>query len=71
MNAINRVKALVVAAVAAASVSGCQTTDPTHRSMAAKGPAAVRCERMDDHRKDCEDQVGCYWVFDASKCAAN
>jgi hypothetical protein len=69
---MKRLMALVLASGAASVVlPGCQTVDLSRRSLAAKNPAAARCERLEDRRKDCEDEVGCLWDYDSSTCVVS
>ena len=66
-----RLWALLAMGFVTAPLVGCQTTSMAARSSreTASGPGA-QCERMQNRRGDCEDEVGCAWDFDASKCVA-
>jgi hypothetical protein len=66
-----RLWALVTLGAAMTSLAGCQTTSMAARSSRAQAATqGEQCDRMQNRRGDCEDQVGCAWDFDGGRCVA-
>jgi len=70
--------ALTILAVAMTMLAGCQTTNlAARRPLTAEAAAQVdagkpsTCGRLNTKRSACEDEVGCYWDYKASNCAAH
>ena len=69
--------ALTIFAVAMTMLAGCQTTNLAARRAIKAEPAQVdagrpsTCNRLNTKRSACEDEVGCYWDYKASNCAAH
>ena len=69
--------ALTILAVAMTMLAGCQTTNLAARRPLKAEPAQVdaarpsTCGRLNTKRSACEDEVGCYWDYEASHCAAH
>jgi hypothetical protein len=66
-----RLLALLSIGAVTAPLVGCQTTNLAARTSHTQIAQGKQCERMQNRRGECEDQVGCSWDFDASVCVAD